>query len=77
MALATINFIKKELLTRWFSYICFKLSGRSKAEVTAPRAAIARSALGYILRCLENVKKKEKKKKKKNRANRWIIDRCR
>lgn len=40
----------EDIFTRWLSYICFKLSGRSNAEVTAPRAAIVRRVLGYIVR---------------------------
>lgn len=43
------QFVEKRLLTLWLSYICFKLSGWSKAEVTAPRAAIVRWVVGYIL----------------------------
>lgn len=51
--LDTINVVKKRIFTRWLSYICFKLSGRSKAEVTAPRAAIVRRVLEYIMGYLE------------------------
>lgn len=52
------RFAEKRLSTRWLSYICLKLSGRSKADVTAPRAAIVRRVLGCIMEYLGSAKKK-------------------
>lgn len=57
MMLDAISVVEKRVFTRWLSYICFKLSGRSKAEVTAPRAAIVSRVLGYIMGLFGTAKK--------------------